>query len=308
MVRAEHIVKTFGSIRAIDDVSFTAEPGAVLGILGRPGSGKTTLMNILSGSLRYNGGALWIGGYDMRRHPTAAKASIGYMPGGAPVYGMLTIREAMQFALGVRRRPQEEGEKILAHLGLQEDADVLLGRLSEGKRRTFAFGTALVGKPQTLLLDQPFENMDSGSAANLKEIIAGLRSEHTILIATDSIQEVAETCSNALVLSSGRVAANTTVSALLSSASGISRFKLCVQATATQIEGMAQIAGVIGVETASRINGYANVIVEAGPVENIQRELWQYSVANNIPILEMKPLGISLEDVFLQLTGKGGAP
>jgi sodium transport system ATP-binding protein len=219
MIVARDLRKSFGTVRAVDGVSFTADDGAVTGILGPNGAGKTTTLRMLYAVMRPDTGDIRIDGADAVATPQLARARMGVLPDGYGLYPRLTAREHVHYFGELHglagRALRDRAEELLELLGMTALADRRVAGFSHGERTKVAFARALVHAPQNILLDEPTNGLDVMSTRAVREIIRGLRREgRCVLFSSHVMQEVSALCDVVIVIARGRVVASGTPDAL----------------------------------------------------------------------------------------------
>ncbi|MDP6157661.1 MAG: ABC transporter ATP-binding protein [Phycisphaerales bacterium] len=215
MIRAHHLTKRFGTLTAVDDISFEIERGRIAGFLGPNGAGKTTTMRMLSGVLQPSEGRATIGGVDVAVDPRAAHAMLGWLPEAAPACDELRVLEYLRFRAGLfggdaRRRIQ----KVLGDCGLIEVSRRLVGHLSRGYRQRVALAAAIVHDPAVLILDEPGTGLDPVQQRVFRGLLRELAEDRAILFSTHQLGEAAEVCDDLLVIGNGRLLASNSVQSL----------------------------------------------------------------------------------------------
>ena len=220
MIVARDLRKSFGSVRAVDGVSFTAADGAVTGLLGPNGAGKTTTLRMLYAVMRPDAGGIEIDEADAVARPQEAQARMGVLPDGYGLYPRLTAREHVQYFGELHglsgRALRNRADELLDLLGMTELADRRVAGFSHGERTKVAFARALVHTPQNILLDEPTNGLDVMSTRAVREIIRGLRRDgRCVLFSSHVMQEVSALCDVVIVMARGRVVASGTPDELL---------------------------------------------------------------------------------------------
>ena len=220
MIHAHNLQKQFGSVMAVDNVSFTAPDGAVTGLLGPNGAGKTTSLRMIYGLMKPGGGTVAIDGIDMAARPLEAQARIGVLPDISGLYPRLTAREHIRYYGNLQgiRGPELESRigKWVEILGLQDVIERRVAGFSHGERTKVALARALVHNPQNILLDEPTNGLDVMSTRAVRELIRHLRSEgRCVVFSSHVMQEVSALCDRIVVMGHGRVVAEGTAEELL---------------------------------------------------------------------------------------------
>src|SRR2546425_617832 len=219
MIKTEQLTKRYDSLTAVDDVSFQVGPGEVLGFLGPNGAGKTTTMRMLAGFVTPTSGRANICGHDVESEPLKAKAALGYLPEGAPLYGEMTVRRFLEFIADLRsltgaRRSQRLGH-VIEHLQLGGVLDQTIETLSKGFRRRVGLAQAIMHDPPVLILDEPTDGLDPNQKHEVRSLIAEMSAEKAIIISTHILEEVEAVCSRAVIIGHGQVLADGTAPELL---------------------------------------------------------------------------------------------
>jgi ABC-2 type transport system ATP-binding protein len=218
MIKTEHLSKRYDSLVAVDDVSFQVSPGEVLGFLGPNGAGKTTTMRMLAGFITPTAGKASICGHDIVTAPMAAKASLGYLPEGAPSYGEMTVASFLEFIADLRRLEGEQRRKrldyVIGRLQLTRVLDQTIDTLSKGFRRRVGLAQAIIHNPPVLILDEPTDGLDPNQKHEVRTLINEMARDKIIVISTHILEEVGAVCSRAIIIARGRIVADDTPQAL----------------------------------------------------------------------------------------------
>ena len=218
MIKTEHLSKRYDSLVAVDDVSFQVAPGEVLGFLGPNGAGKTTTMRMLAGFITPTAGKASICGHDIATEPMAAKASLGYLPEGAPNYGEMSVRNFLDFIADLRRLEGDQRRKrldyVIGRLQLSRVLDQTIDTLSKGFRRRVGLAQAIVHDPPVLILDEPTDGLDPNQKHEVRTLINEMSRDKIIVISTHILEEVNAVCSRAIIIARGRIVADDTPQAL----------------------------------------------------------------------------------------------
>ena len=239
MIKTEQLTKRYDALTAVDDVSFHVGPGEVLGFLGPNGAGKTTTMRMLAGFVTPTSGRANICGHDVESEPLKAKAALGYLPEGAPLYGEMTVRRFLEFIADLRsltgaRRSQRLGH-VIEHLQLGGVLDQTIETLSKGFRRRVGLAQAIMHDPPVLILDEPTDGLDPNQKHEVRTLINDMARDKIIVISTHILEEVDAVCTRAIIISRGRIVADDTPTGLAAR----SRYH---NAVSMQLEQPAQLA------------------------------------------------------------------
>jgi ABC-2 type transport system ATP-binding protein len=218
MITTKNLSKRYGEILAVDDVSFTVNPGEVLGFLGANGAGKSTTMRMIAGFIAPSAGTVTVCGHDIDRSPVQAKACMGYLPEGAPSYGEMTVAEFLDFVADIRGLDgalrRERRSIVIDRLALAPVIDQVIETLSKGFRRRVGLAQALIHDPKVLILDEPTDGLDPNQKHEVRRLINELSKDKLVIVSTHILEEVHEVCTRAIIIADGRIVADETPSAL----------------------------------------------------------------------------------------------
>ncbi len=218
MIEIDQLTKRYGRLTAVDGLSFTVEPGQVLGFLGPNGAGKSTTMKMIVGFLTPTSGRAEVCGFDVQRQPIAAKRVMGYLPEGAPSYGEMTTLQFLQFISDARGLTGETRRRrihdVVERLQLQSVLQRTIDTLSKGFRRRVGLGQAILHDPPVLILDEPTDGLDPNQKHEVRTLIEDMASDKIIVISTHILEEVQAVCDRAIIIAHGRIVADDTPAAL----------------------------------------------------------------------------------------------
>ena len=303
MIQADSLSRSYGDRWAIRDVSFQAQQGEILGFLGPNGAGKTTTMRILTGFLAPTAGQASVAGYDVVEKPLEAKRRLGYLPETIPLYEDLTTREYLAFVArlkGVeRRRVDGAVDRAMTLCAVTEVADRLVRNLSRGYRQRVGLAHAIVHDPPVLILDEPTSAMDPRQIVEIRNVIKGLRGNHTVILSTHILPEATTVCDRVIILNEGSVVAVDTYAQLAARLRSSEKTLVRVaRADAGLRQRLSAIAGVLHVTPGPN---QGELVVEAVLGKDVREEVARTMVGAGAGLLELRPIAMSLEDVFLKL-------
>ena len=219
MIEIRNLTKRFGSLTAVDDVSFDVGRGEVLGFLGPNGAGKSTTMKMVTGFLAPDGGTIRIGGVDIAANPVDVKRWIGYLPEGAPLYGEMTTRAFLQFIAEIRGLRGAEARRrldsVIGQVSLASVLEMPIDTLSKGFKRRVGLAQAIVHDPHILILDEPTDGLDPNQKHEVRTLIRGMSAEKVIVLSTHILEEVDAVCTRATIIAGGRIVSDGTPEDLL---------------------------------------------------------------------------------------------
>ncbi len=308
LIRAENLTKRYGRHVAIDRLNFTIEKGEILGFLGPNGAGKSTTMNIITGYLSATDGRVLVDGLDVLEHPQEVKQKIGYLPELPPLYPDMTVIDYLKFVAELKRVARADVTRDIARImdvvQIEDVARRLIKNLSKGYRQRVGFAQALIGNPEILILDEPTIGLDPKQIIEIRSLIKSLRQDHTIVLSSHILPEVNAVCERVLIINRGKIVASDTVENLSKGLTGGNRLSLRIDGSASKIESaLKKIDGVTAVDTsASPEKGAVDVILEADANRDVRRDVFNVMSNGGYPILLMRPVDLTLEDIFLQVT------
>ena len=309
MVEIKNLVKRYGSIKAVNGISFTVEDGEILGFLGPNGAGKSTTMNMITGYISSTSGSVTIDGYDILEDPKEAKSRIGYLPEIPPLYLDMTVRKYLEFMFDLKRVSLPKREHISEVMKLVKITDVqdrIIKNLSKGYKQRVGFAQALLGNPPVLILDEPTVGLDPKQIIEIRNLIKSLGKKHTVIFSSHVLSEISATCDRIIVISGGKIVADAKTSELASSISGEQKLALEIEGSqSTILNGLKNIPGVLRVKKLRDVSEIAGrYVIEYKNGVDIRREVFNAMARNNCPILNMQSGNETLEESFLQLVSQ----
>ena len=301
MIEVINLTKRYGDKKAVDNISFKAEDGEVLGFLGPNGAGKSTTMNILTGYISCTDGKALIDGVDILEDPIKAKKQIGYLPELPPLYMDMTVKEYLYFVYDLKKCKLPKVSHLKDICGLVKIDHVynrIIKNLSKGYRQRVGLAQALIGNPKVLILDEPTVGLDPKQIIEIITLIRKLGKNHTVILSSHILSEVQAVCDKIIVINEGKVVANDTEEHLSQ--------KLSAKIQGDKDKIVRAMQGIKGVEKvicdASHKDGVNDIRIEAKEGVDIRRDVFETVVKNGWYMLELKTSELSLEDIFLKLT------
>jgi ABC-2 type transport system ATP-binding protein len=270
MLETQHLVKHFGPLKAVDDISFTVPRGEVLGFLGPNGAGKSTTMKMITGFLAPTAGTAIICGNDIGARPIAAKKCIGYLPEGAPAYPDMTPADFLDFIAHIRGFVGAEAKRrigrVVEMIRITEVLHQPIETLSKGFKRRVGVAQALLHDPAVVILDEPTDGLDPNQKYEMRKIITAMQPEKAIIISTHLLEEVEAVCSRAIIIAHGRILADGTPAELAERSRHHNAVRLGILSGADpQVrDALARLPGVAAVEPVSDREGEALMIFPDG--------------------------------------------
>ncbi len=302
MIQAQGLTKYYGRRPAIQDLTFSAGAGEIVGFLGPNGAGKTTTMRILAGFMPPSSGTARVAGYDVVDDSLEVRRRVGYLPETVPLYPEMSVSEYLTFMGGLRRVPDldERVEEVIEQVGLEERAHSFIGNLSKGLRQRVGVAQALLHEPEVLILDEPTIGLDPAQIIEVRRLIQELGKERTVLLSTHILSEAQQVCDRVLIINRGAIVAEGTPADLQAQLSGAER--LVVQAAGSTQQLIRLLGAVPGVRRVEPGAVEGQVELASAPGEDVRPQVARRIVEAGLDLLELRPLGVSLEEIFLQLT------
>ncbi len=312
MLEVQSLSKSFYGTTAVDDVSFRVTDGEILGFLGPNGAGKTTTMRMITGFLPPTGGRVTLAGLDVLARPLEAKRHLGYLPETLALYPEMRVSEYLAYRAQLCGVPRKETKarvgEALEKCFVTEVASKPIGNLSKGYRQRVGLASALVHRPQVLVLDEPTVGLDPRQIVKVRELIRDLRADHTILLSTHILPEVELVCDRMLIIDRGKIVAEGTSETLRQE---MAQHPGLVVALKGEISGAdAALRQLPGVTHSARIGaaGETRVLIESAQGADLREAVFTEVVARGWTLLELTPRQASLEDVFVRLVSKEEVP
>ncbi|BAB77985.1 ABC transporter ATP-binding protein [Anabaena sp. FACHB-709] len=311
MIEVEHLSKTYGSTPAITDVTFSVEPGEILGFLGPNGAGKTTTMRILAGYLPASSGTAKIAGFDVHDNSLAVRQRIGYLPETPPLYTDMTVEGFLHFV--ARIKGVSAGDRSLKvnaaikRCNLEDRRKVIIRKLSKGYRQRVGIAQAIVHDPPAIILDEPTVGLDPRQIIDVRNLIKSLAGTHTVILSTHILPEASMTCNRVAIINRGKVVATNTPEHLMTQLTGGSGYEIEVEGEITlakqvlqKVPGVSLVESIPGHHLPRENRAYLRVLSKPG--SEAGKDIATSLISSGFGLYEMRRVSATLEDVFLQLT------
>lgn len=310
MIVLNSVTKTFGDKVAVDNLSFTVEDGEIMGFLGPNGAGKSTTMNILTGYLSATSGNIIINGVDIFEDPARAKRNIGFLPEQPPLYIDMTVKEYLKFVCDIKEYRQNKTKhiyQICEKTGIFDVKDRLIRNLSKGYRQRVGIAQALIGNPKVLIFDEPTVGLDPAQIIEIRELIRALGRSHTVILSTHILSEVQAVCDRIVIINKGKIVADEKTSELIDKTAGVKRYRVTL--LCDEARGKKLVSSADGVKSAKIIKchepGACTIEFDSDFSHDARRTLFSVLSEANVCILELGPVSLTLEDIFLKITQRG---
>lgn len=307
MIEVRNLSKNYGRIQAVDDISFQVQKGEIVGFLGPNGAGKTTTMNIITGYIPAASGEAFVDGFEVSREPMEVKKRIGYLPEHPPLYLDMTVREYLGFIGELNKISKKDYQRQIKDItDIVRITDVygrLCKNLSKGYRQRVGLASALIGNPEVLILDEPTIGLDPIQIIEIRKLIKELGRDHTVILSSHILPEVSAVCERVIIIHKGKIVAEDTPQNLSDALNAASKFMIVVEGDKDRTIGVINtVDGIKNVSVFSDSGKQVSFIVESEQRLDVRKDVFFRLARNNLPILEMKLMQMTLEDIFLQVT------
>ncbi len=307
MIEIKNLTKQYGQIKAVNNISFTANKNEVLGFLGPNGAGKSTTMNMIVGYLPPTSGQILIDGMSMSDNPKEVKKKIGYLPELPPLYLDMKVIEYLNFVAGIKEVPKSERDRqvarALSRLKITDMKKRLIKNLSKGYRQRVGFAQALIGDPQVLILDEPTVGLDPNQTMEVRNLINMLKKEHTIIFSAHILQEVTAVCDRIVIIDKGVIKAVDTKEHLTGSSEGDIIYLIRIEGNCSEAEK--ELRSISGVKNIIDINYFDDKTCEFKlefESEDTRKKVVSHMMSSNFSIAEIRKITSSLEEIFASYT------
>jgi len=307
MIEIQNLTKNYGQIKAVNNLNFTVEKGEILGFLGPNGAGKSTTMNIITGYIPSSEGTVKVCGYDIMENPKEVKKHIGYLPEQPPVYFDMTVIDYLNFVSDLKlvdkKQKRAQINDIMELVKIGDHRNRLIKNLSKGYKQRVGLAQALLGSPDVLVLDEPTVGLDPKQIIEIRKLIKALGKAHTIILSSHILPEVSAVCERVVIINKGEISAIDTPENLSRNFGSVSRLSVTIAGPKSSVTGrIKDIYGVKYIEpNVEREKDVINYIVESDKDIDIRRPLFFAMAESGYPIIELRSLNMSLEDIFLQI-------
>ena len=301
MIEVEGLTKDYGRRRAVEDLTFRAEKSEILGFLGPNGAGKTTVMRILCGFMPPTAGSAKVAGFDVIEQSLEVRKRVGYLPETVPLYPDMTVFDYLKYMADLRHLKDSEDHvgEVLEIVNMEDRADGYISNLSKGMRQRIGLAQALLHQPEVLILDEPTIGLDPAQIRDVRELIREIGKERTVMLSTHILSEAQQICDRVLIINKGHIVAEDSPELLQNRLTGARRIALFVGGDADGLEEV--VDDVQGVDRViSKGNG--GIEFETIPGEDVRPQVARAVVGAGYDLLELHPVDLSLEEIFLQLT------
>ncbi len=304
MIEIKNLTKSYGSIRAIENLNFKVNKGEVVGFLGPNGAGKSTTMKIITGYMAPTSGLVKVAGYDVFENPIEVKKKIGYLPEIPPVYLDMQVNDYLTYVAQLKQVPKAELSKkvqrAIEKTYLGEVQKRLIGNLSKGFKQRVGIAEAIVSEPEILILDEPTVGLDPKQVAEIRTLIQTLSGDHTVILSTHILPEVQATCKRIIIINKGKIVAEDTLEGLNRKMRGSHQILLKVKNPSESLKSqLKSLNGVLEIQE----KGEGSLIIDTTePDDVIMERIAQVTIQIHAGLTELRHLEGNLEEIFIKLT------
>ena len=308
MIEVQNLIKNYGNIQAVKNISFTVNKNEVLGFLGPNGAGKSTTMNMIVGYLPMTSGTIKINGIDISENPKEAKKNIGYLPEIPPLYPDMKVIEYLKFVAGIKGINKQDRafqiDRAMSRLKITDKKNRVIKNLSKGYKQRVGFAQALLGDPKVIILDEPTVGLDPSQTKEVRDLIKKLGKDHTIIFSSHILSEVNAVADRILIINNGEIKAQDTTNNLEVDRNEVI-LKLDIEGDKNKTsEVLKSIDGFIDIlDTVEVSDGVYSYKVSVAD-DSVRKSIVSKLTMEDLSIVEITTMKRSLEDVFLDVTSK----
>ncbi len=310
MIEVNALTKRYGQRTAIQDLTFHANKGEIVGFLGPNGAGKTTTMRILTGYMPPSEGQGRVAGFDLLTESFQVRKRVGYLPENVPLYPEMTVIQYLDFVAELRQISgrQDRVDEVMEQVRIDHRAESYIGNLSKGLRQRVGLGQALLHKPEVLIMDEPMDGFDPQEQIEVKKLIREIGQAQTVMLSTHILAHAQELCDRVIIIAAGRIVAEDTPERLSAQIAGGGRIHLQVDGDSHGLaEALGQMPGIVAVQPAGKDGRFD---IETAPGVDGRAKIAQAVVNGGWSLLELHRDKATLEQIFIELTknDNGEAP
>ena len=294
-IKVTSVTKIYKTQKALDNISFTANKGQIIGFLGPNGAGKSTMMKILTGFIKPSTGTVFVDDIDILQNPIKAQQNIGYLPEHNPLYADMYVREYLQFQAAIFKIDKSQIELCIDKVGLQVEAHKKINQLSKGYQQRVGLAAAILHNPSILILDEPTTGLDPNQLVEIRTLIKELGKEKTVLFSTHIMQEVEAVCDRVIIIKKGEILVDKKLTELKKNQQQIIKVIFDDNVTEEYLKQLPNVVSVNYTKTAWQITFDTN--------QDMRVTIFDFAQENNIKILELSSKTKNLESLFQEITG-----
>ncbi len=301
-ISVKNLTKKYGSQTAVDSISFEIASGEIVGFIGPNGAGKSTTMKVITGYLSEFSGELQIAGLNPQEDSLAVKKKIGYLPEHNPLYTEMYVKEYLQFISGIYSisNVKEKIAEIIELTGLTKEQHKRIGDLSKGYRQRVGLASVLIHDPEVLILDEPTTGLDPNQIVEIRNLIAQVGKEKTVMLSTHIMQEVEAICDRVIIINNGKIVANDKSKSIKQNAQ---ETKATILVEFLQDCSQKLLQNIPNVEEIIALSD-KKWLLKPSVDEDIREQVFNFAVKENLTVISMQIQEKSLEEAFRDLTNK----
>lgn len=298
-VEVKNLVKVYGEQRAVDNISFSAKQGEVLGFLGPNGAGKSTTMKIITGFIPQSNGSTTVCGFNTADAPLEVQKRIGYLPERNPLYKDMYVKEYLSFVANLHQIPNKKSRvaEMIEMTGLEREQNKIIDSLSKGYKQRVGLAQAMLHNPDVLILDEPTSGLDPNQLVEIRALIKQLGKEKTVIFSTHIMQEVQAICDRVVIINKGKLVADDSIENLQDRVTGGN----LITVEFAQNVNKSQLSKIEGVKSVKPLSDNKWELLSNKKVD-VRSKVFHFAVQNNLTLLEMRRETYSIENVFQELT------
>jgi len=307
MIEVEGLVKKFGHITAVDNISFKVEKGEVVGFLGPNGAGKSTTMRVLTCFLPADQGRCKIAGFDVLTESFEVRKRIGYLPENTPLYEEMSVEGFLKYIAQVRgitaENQKQKINEMVATCGLETVIKMDISELSKGFRQRVGLAQAMIHDPEILIMDEPTSGLDPNQIIEIRELIKKLGKQKTVILSTHILSEAEATCNRMVIIDKGKLIADGSMQEVSRLAAGSNIHRIKARGDRKVIETqLKNLPGATGFKMMAEESGLLSYEIYADANRDLCEDIFKSAVRNNFSLAELFHERRTLEDIFIQLT------
>jgi len=310
MIRIEDLSKNYGSVQAVNSISFSLNDGEIVGFLGANGAGKSTTLKMITGYLTPSAGNVYVGDKNIIDDCLDIQKFIGYLPELNPLYTEMKVHEYLKFHASIRGIEGTDFnnalKKVVADCGLQGVVHRTVGNCSKGYKQRIGLAAAMIHDPKILILDEPVTGLDPNQIVEIRGLIKKLGKEKLVLMSSHILQEIQATVDRIIIIDKGNIVADGTSEELISDSQGKTQLHLdVINAEENDIQDMKAVIPSVSVKTIKKLEESVNITLEYQNTSDPRKDIFNYAVEKGWILTEMTLTRKNLEDIFRNLTGQG---
>ena len=294
-IKVTTVSKTYKTQKALDNVSFSADKGEIIGFLGPNGAGKSTMMKILTGFIKPNSGKVFVDEIDVLKTPLEAQKTIGYLPEHNPLYAEMYAREYLQFQAAIFKADPNQIEGCIEQVGLTTEVHKKIHQLSKGYQQRVGLAAAILHHPKVLILDEPTTGLDPNQLIEIRALIKQLGKDKTVLFSTHIMQEVEAVCDRVIIIQKGKIIIDKQLAELQNNKQQVIKV---VFDSPFDKEKINQLQGVVSLKHIEK-NTWQFIFENT---QDMRPRLFDFAKENSFRILELSLESKTLERLFTELT------